>query len=394
MTPSPAHARLRNLASPGANATLRSLEPLAGVSSEFVTAATRRVAWQCREEGVDTTDGCAAVLAALALAVDRQRPAYVSQLMPRPSPALSRRLLDMLRTELVRGWSDAESSPSPSVILGTLSALEQVRKILESDAAQQLSSPLAGPDGLDLLVEVMHDLRSPLTSILFLADTLQRGRSGEVTELQGRQLGLIYSAALGLSSVVSDAVELARGGDELAEKALTPFSVAEILDSVRAIVLPMAHEKGLNIRLVAPDSDNRLGNPIALSRVLLNLTTNALKFTDKGFVEIRSRETDDAWIEFSVRDTGPGIDPAAMAHLFQPFRPNRERKGYCFSGTGLGLAITQKLIAAMGSELRFETKADWGVRFFFELELPSAPGVLAPPSPRDLAGAAPARDPA
>jgi signal transduction histidine kinase len=80
-------------------------------------------------------------------------------------------------------------------------------------------------------------------------------------------------------------------------------------------------------------------------------------------------------VEFSVRDTGHGISQEALANLYQPFRRSRGRSGrtgYFFSGTGLGLAMCRKLIEAMGSELKFETKPDWGTRFFFEVNMPPA----------------------
>ena len=358
---------------------LRTAAPLAGVSSEAITAATRRVAERWRDEvaaggagapGAGDPDTVAGVLAALALAIDQRRPAYVTQLVPRPAPTLAHRLVQMLQTELLRSWSDAVATVSPAAILGTLNTLEEVRRALENGAAQELGSHLSGADGLELLVEVIHDLRSPLTSILFLAETLQRGQSGDVNEVQRRQLGLIYSAALGLSALVSDAVELARGGNELADRELSPFSVTEVMESVRTIVQPMAEEKSLTIHLAPPAADHRLGFPMALSRVLLNLTTNALKFTERGFVEIACEERGASRVLLSVRDSGPGINPEALASLFQPFRRARGRPGYCFSGTGLGLAITRKLIEAMGSTLRIETRPNWGTRFFFEIDLP------------------------
>jgi signal transduction histidine kinase len=110
--------------------------------------------------------------------------------------------------------------------------------------------------------------------------------------------------------------------------------------------------------------------------VLLNLTTNALKFTDEGFVEISTRAKGLVGVEFSVRDTGHGITKEALANLYQPFRRSRirtARGGYLFSGTGLGLAMCRKLVEAMGSELKYESRADWGTRFYFELDLPAIP---------------------
>lgn len=295
---------------------------------------------------------------------------------PAPSMAassvLGRRLLELLRAALLRRMADSNDA---SLVVRLLSAVERVREVIEPDWAQYFMSRLSGPDGLDLVVEVAHDLRSPLTSILFLAETLGRGQSGAVNDLQRRQLRLIYSAALGLSTMASDVIELARGGDQLMEKESSPFSIGEVLESVSDMVRPIAEEKGLTVKVQPPATDRRLGRSLALSRVLLNLTTNALKFTDEGHVEITTQPKDRSRVEFSVRDTGHGISPEALANLYQPFRRTRARagrSGYYFSGTGLGLAMCRKLVEAMGSELKFESAPNWGTRFYFELDLPPA----------------------
>lgn len=283
---------------------------------------------------------------------------------------LSRRLLRLVRTEFIREASALAPGPDSGQLLRLLDMMERVGEALEPDWAQHLSDRLSGPDGLELVVEVAHDIRSPLTSILFLAETLQRARSGPVNEVQERQLGLIYSAAFGLSSMASDVIELARGGDRLVDLEPIPFSVADILDSVRDIVLPIAEEKGLEVRLSGPQQDFRVGHPVALSRVLLNLTTNALKFTSEGYVEVTGRDADPAAVEFTVRDTGRGIPPQRMATLFEPFR-RRQREGeYAFSGSGLGLSICRKLVEAMGARLEVDTEQDKGTSFRFTLPLP------------------------
>ena len=289
--------------------------------------------------------------------------------------ALGRHLLELLRGELLAERHEGVSPSDADAVLAMLRALERVRAAVDPDWSQTFSARLAGADGLGLVVEVAHDLRSPITSILFLAETLQRGQSGAVNDVQHRQLGLIYSAALGLSSMASDVIELARGGNQLVEKEPAPLSITAILESVRDIVRPIAEEKGLKISLLPPASDHRMGRSLALSRVLLNLTTNALKFTDEGSVEIAAKPRGLTQVEFSVKDTGHGISPEAMSNLYQPFRRSRARagrSGYYFSGTGLGLAMCRLIVEAMGSELRFETEGGRGTRFFFELSLPPA----------------------
>ena len=285
------------------------------------------------------------------------------------STPLTRRLIGSIRREFIRLVGAGPAAWDSSALLAVLATIEEVAESIEPAWDQRFTDRLSGPDGLELVVEVAHDLRSPLTSILFLAETLQRGRSGPVTPLQQRQLGLVYSAAFALSSVASDIIELARGGDRLVDLEPLPFSIADILESVRDIVQPIAEEKGLEVRIEAPQRISRIGHPVALSRILLNLTTNALKFTDEGYVELRAKDVGSNGLEFSVRDTGRGIPPPAMAMLFEPFRRRQQNRDYAFSGSGLGLSICRKLVETMAGELHVETGST-GTRFFFALALP------------------------
>jgi len=289
---------------------------------------------------------------------------------PRIHSTLGRRLLELLRSAVVESWR--EVGVPDTELLPLLVAMERVRVTIQPNWAQTFAQQLSGTDGLALLMDVAHDLRSPLTSILVLAETLQRGQSGAVNEVQRRQLGLIYTAALGLSSVASDIIEFTQGGDQLVEQEPAAFSVMAMLESVRDIVKPIAEEKHLTVRLLGPTHDQRMGHPVALSRILLNLTTNALKFTDEGYVEVVAQEAGDgsARIEFAVRDSGRGIPSEKITTLFQPLRKESGRRGQLFSQTGLGLTICRKLATAMKSELKVESRIGWGTRFYFDLDLP------------------------
>jgi signal transduction histidine kinase len=327
--------------------------------------------WERVVEHATSMDEVTAHLAQLCSAVRQRASGLNPDLAALPRNALSRRLMGLMRAAFLERVQ-ALASLDSSQLLRVLGAMEQVSQRLEADWSQHFADRLAAPDGLELVVEVAHDLRSPLTSILFLAETLQRARSGPVNPVQERQLGLIYSAAFGLSSVASDVIELARGGDRLVDLDPIPFSVTDILESVRDIVQPIAEEKSLSVKLTMPEADFRIGHPVALSRVLLNLTTNALKFTAEGFVEVMARATSGRAIEFSVRDTGRGIPPQSMATLYEPFRRRQKPGEYAFSGSGLGLSICRKLVEAMGSTLEVETSSGYGTRFFFVLDLPLA----------------------
>ena len=119
-----------------------------------------------------------------------------------------------------------------------------------------------------------------------------------------------------------------------------------------------------------PPGDYRVGHPVALSRVLLNLTTNALKFTSEGFVEVTAREVTPQETEFSVRDTGRGIPAQSMATLFEPFRRRQKQGEYAFSGSGLGLSICRTIVESHGGRIWFEERPGGGTAFQFTL--PSA----------------------
>lgn len=315
-----------------------------------------------------------AVIEWLAASIDHSARGFVSDRGERAS-AMARYLLDRIGSVLL-SLLTADPTVERAEALRLLNGVDLVRRAIEPDWDRYFSSQLSGPDGLNLVVEVAHDIRSPLTSIRCLAETLERGQSGPVTDTQRKQLRLIYSASLGLSSMATDVIEIARRGDALADGEAVPFSVSEILESVVDMVRPIAEEKGLLVRFEGPATDHRMGRPIGLSRVILNLTTNALKFTDEGRVDISARPTGQSALEFSVRDTGRGISERALETLYQPFRRSvarAGRSGHFFSGTGLGLAMCRKLLAAMGSELRFETEEGVGTRFYFVIELPAVP---------------------
>ena len=346
-----------------------------GASDGRLPAVLQAACWQVKEDpdGVLKVDASgneidvhAATMEAAILAALRGAP-----LPELPKTHLARRVLQRVRAALLDGLAGLTPAPDGKTVLNFLNAVETVALAIETDWQQRFSDRLSGPDGPELVVEVAHDLRSPLTSILFLAETLRRGRSGPLTALQDRQLGLIYAAAFGLTSVASDVIELARGGDRQLELDPMPFSVADILESVRDIVQPIAEEKGLAVRLVVPQERLRVGYPVALSRVLLNLTTNALKFTDEGHVEVKAEALGASEMEFAVRDTGRGIPASSMSMLFEPFRRRQRDREYAFSGSGLGLSICRKLVEAMRSELKVDTGVGAGTRFSFVLNLPA-----------------------
>lgn len=280
----------------------------------------------------------------------------------------ARRMLDAIRQSWLLG--EHADGVRAEVVVATLRAMDLVMRALDADATHRFVSRLGSLDAQQLVVEMAHDMRSPLGSILILAERLRSGPGGALPPIQQRQVGLIYSAAFGLSTLAGDVIELARGGSSLLDVQPIPFSVSGVLQSIVDMLRPMAEEKHLGLRWEGPRHNVRSGHPAALNRVLLNLATNAIKFTNVGEVVIHTEEPTPDTMVFSVRDTGRGIPPAVMQHLYEAFRQRQTPGEYAFSSAGLGLSICQKLVRAMGGELRVETELEHGTTFSFALELP------------------------
>jgi signal transduction histidine kinase len=282
-------------------------------------------------------------------------------------------ILERLRRTFVEEIDTQHELLKPGQLTKALRAFDLVRDELDADETQRLVAALRSGNALDLVVEIAHDMRSPLTAILMLTDMVRRSYAERNGDVHRRQLSLVYSAAFGLNSLVNDIVALTRRGDRLIDRVPIPFSASALMHSVADMVRPIAEERKLALRVTTLARPERLGQPLALSRVLLNLASNALKFTEAGEVAIAAVDLDPMRVRFEVVDTGPGIPAEAMQILRDPAgdQPSDARKRR-FSTTGLGLAICRRLLGDMGSELRVESSASTGTRFFFELTLPVA----------------------
>jgi len=341
--------------------------------SRALTAAVADVCaeWLHTEHGATSVGDVRTTVNALAENVRQVLSGETVTLVTFPPFVPVHRALELLRRAFL------ERTESPDVVsagegsaLDVIKAIERVQQSIDQDAAHRFAARLSGQDAQQLVVEMAHDMRSPLGSILILAERLRYGSGGTLTPIQERQLGLVYSAAFGLSALAGDVIELARGGTTLMDQPRMPFLVSDVLQSIMDILRPMAEEKRLVVRCVGPEADLRIGYQAALNRVLLNLATNAIKFTNAGSVDVTCKQIDRSRVEFSVKDTGRGIPPHVMSNLFEAFRQRQITGDYAFSSAGLGLSVCKKLIVAMGGELGVETELEKGTRFNFVLDLP------------------------
>lgn len=280
-------------------------------------------------------------------------------------PVIAREYVSTLKVNFLFELAGARDLDANEVV-HTLIKLDQAEDAWKRTDRGKFISRLTGADCADAVVAIAHDIRSPLCSILLLVDALRRAEKATPNSIRDRQLGLIYGAAFGLSTTVSNLIGAARGEDLVQGEPL-PFSVGETMHSVSTIVQPMCEEKGIPLGIEFPDNDIRVGHASAIQQALLNLASNALRYTDAGSVAMGCSEISGNRVEFWVEDTGPGIPDDVLERLCYGFPP--EGVKLRFSSAGLGLAIVRTLVEAMGSTLAVDSGSE-GTRFSFVLTLP------------------------
>ena len=235
---------------------------------EILTRAMRRLPAEGAHNvlvprGSEAVDYTAAV-EALATAVDRAMADDASaQLATSIGPA-AHQLFALLRRLFIEELAADPGDVDVSDAVRVLRAIEQLQSELERNGAQQFASRLSGPDAMQLLIEVVHDMRSPLNAILLLAEQLRSGRSGPLVDIQARQMDLVHSAAFGLTTLADDVIELAHGGHRLVDGRPMPFSLSSVLKVVCDLVQPLATEKRIALNASGPEADVRVGHRVAL----------------------------------------------------------------------------------------------------------------------------------
>ena len=219
-----------------------------------------------------------------------------------------------------------------------------------------------------------HELRTPMNAILGMIDVaLPKAADPTVQDCLQTAKG---SADL-LLTLLNDLLDSAKIESGKLELESAPFSLRRMLDQITRVLSVRASEKGLSFYCRMPEEtpDAVVGDRMRLQQVLLNLAGNAIKFTERGDVEISLRalsQDGEACLEFAVRDTGIGIPPSGLERLFQPFGQADASMSRRFGGTGLGLSICKSLVEMMGGRIWVESEVGMGSTFYFTVRLPLA----------------------
>ncbi len=237
------------------------------------------------------------------------------------------------------------------------------------------------------LATISHEIRTPLNGILGMSDLISSRANDKETV---RYSGIIHTSGKTLLRIVNDILDFSKIEANKLQIEIQEAQLSRLVESAVELFARKAEEKKLGLVAYYPPN---LRNFVAVDstrvlQVCQNLIGNAVKFTDKGQVEISAvlKPAIDEWIfEFQVRDSGPGIPIDKRALLFQPFVQLPNAKGH--EGTGLGLSISQRLIKSMSGEIGFESKEGVGSTFYFRIPVRQLRVESAAAVPAELGGA-------
>jgi signal transduction histidine kinase len=219
----------------------------------------------------------------------------------------------------------------------------------------------------DFLASMSHELRTPMNAILGFTEMILDDVYGDVPPQIREPVADIHTCGNQLLRLINDVLDLSKIEAGRMDLALGEYSVEDVVNTVKSSLRSLAAEKGLDlVTTVQPDTPLSLGDAKRITQCLMNLAGNALKFTREGRVEIRVELEGEALL-FGVSDTGIGIPPHQLEHIFEEFRQVDATITQEFGGTGLGLSITKRFVELHGGRIWVESEVGKGSTFFFSI---------------------------
>jgi signal transduction histidine kinase len=252
---------------------------------------------------------------------------------------------------------------------------EELRKSNHDLAQSQAEAQQANRAKMEFLTVMSHELRTPLNAINGYADLMEMGIGGSLSDAQRDYLARIKKSGKFLLGLINDVLSFARIDAASVSIKHEPVQLASLLETSHVLVEPQMAARNITYRYEAVDGPCvALGDAEKIEQVILNLLTNALKFTEPGGSITLSCVSRDGRARISVADTGRGIPASKLESVFDPFvQLDRSATPGSQHGVGLGLAISRALARAMGGELTAKSEVGKGSVFTLDLELSQAP---------------------
>ena len=276
----------------------------------------------------------------------------------------------------VRIEVEADDEPGRAVraINGLAGELQQRcgenRRVNEELRTAKTLAEAANTAKTEFLANMSHEIRTPMSGVIGNTQLL---RFTDITEEQGRYLTNIESEAKNLLSLINDVLDISKIEAGKLELECVSFSLQGCLSDLLGSQESRIHAKELTLGSAIDTEvpDSLIGDQLRLKQILYNLVGNAIKFTDKGAIQVRvallERDEDTVRLRFSVSDTGIGIKPEALEKIFAPFSQADSSVTRRFGGTGLGLSICSRLVGKMGGAISVESQEGNGSTFHVNL---------------------------
>ncbi len=229
------------------------------------------------------------------------------------------------------------------------------------------------------LANMSHELRTPLNSIIGFSRVILKGIDGPINDIQQQDLGAIYNSGQHLLNLINDVLDLSKIEAGKMELSFGDLDITEIVNSVMSTALGLVKDKPIDLKKIVPENLPKVrGDTTRIRQVLLNLISNAAKFTDEGTitieVSIKPGASGKLELMTEVTDSGPGIAAEDQHKLFQPFSQVDDSPTRKTGGTGLGLSICRSLMDMHSGSIGLNwSEVGKGSRFFFSLPLPNQP---------------------
>lgn len=218
------------------------------------------------------------------------------------------------------------------------------------------------------LANMSHELRTPLNSIIGFGELLMDGLVGQLNEKQTHYIKIIHSSGVHLLRLINDILDFSKLEAGMLEVFNEPTDLREVVEDVLRVYSVIAERKEIEIHVdIPPQMPLLLTDRRKLTQIIDNLLSNAVKFTDQGCVEVAVTRRKDDMLEVTVSDTGIGMEPQELAHIFDPFRQLDASTTRRHQGTGLGLTLVKKLLEIQNGTIEVQSSPSKGSRFTFRL---------------------------